>query len=83
LVLNVEDFIEVDITGLDALESARTLAARGIAVALGRGTQDPLVDLEAYGLADTTGRERLYPLPTALAAYQAWLAGPTKRSPDV
>jgi hypothetical protein len=40
LVLNVEDFIEVDITGLDALESARTLAARGIAVALGRGTQD-------------------------------------------
>ena len=77
-VLNVEAIVEVDITGLDALESVRhTLAAKGIVVALARVKQDLLDDLEAYGLADTIGRERLYPtLPTALAAYQAWRARP-------
>jgi sulfate permease, SulP family len=60
------------------LESVRhTLAAKGIVFALARVKQDLLDDLEAYGLADTIGRERLYPtLPTALAAYQAWRARP-------
>jgi SulP family sulfate permease len=73
-VLNVEAIVEVDITGLDALESVRaTLVARGIVVALARVKQDLLDDLEAYGLADSIGRDLLFPtLPTALAAYRAW-----------
>jgi sulfate permease, SulP family len=82
-VLNVEAMVEVDITGLDALEAVRsTLVERGIVVALARVKQDLLDDLEAYGLADSIGREHLYPtLPTALAAYRAWCVahpnGPT------
>lgn len=73
-VLNVEAMVEVDITGLDALEAVRsTLAAEGITVALARVKEDLRDDLEPYGLADSIGRERLYPtLPTAMEAYQAW-----------
>ena len=75
-VLNVEAIVEVDITGLDALESVRsTLDARGVIVALARVKRDLLDDLEAYGLAASIGRDRLFPtLPTAIAAYQAWRA---------
>lgn len=77
-VLNVEAIVEVDITGLDALESVRaTLVERGIVVALARVKQDLLADLEAYGIAETIGREHLYPtLPTALAGYAGWQARP-------
>ncbi|MFE6828444.1 hypothetical protein [Streptomyces sp. NPDC057690] len=36
--------------------------------------QDLLDDLEAYGLADRVGAERIFPtLPTTVAAYHAWL----------
>jgi sulfate permease, SulP family len=75
-LLNVEAIVEVDITGLDALESVRsTLSSRGIIVALARVKQDLLDDLVAYGLADSIGRDLLFPtLPTAMAAYDAWLA---------
>ncbi len=73
-VLNVEAMVEVDITGLDALESLRTtLTGRGIVFALARVKQDLLDDLQAYGLAASIGVDRLFPtLPTAVAAYQAW-----------
>ena len=73
-VLNVEAMVEVDITGLDALEALRsTLAGEGIIVALARVKEDLRDDLEPYGLADSIGRERLYPtLPTAMDAYHAW-----------
>ena len=75
-VLNVEAMVEVDITGLDALDGVRsTLTDQGIVVALARVKQDLLADLKAYGLADSIGPERLFPtLPTAVAAYQNWRA---------
>jgi high affinity sulfate transporter 1 len=73
-VLNAEAIVEVDITGLDALELVRsTLIDRGIVVALARVKQDLLDDLVAYGLADSLGSDLLFPtLPTAVAAYEAW-----------
>jgi MFS superfamily sulfate permease-like transporter len=75
-ILNVEANVEVDITGLDALESVRsTLASKGIIVGLARVKQDLLDDLVPYGLADSIGREFLFPtLPTAMAAYETWRA---------
>jgi SulP family sulfate permease len=75
-VLNVEAMVEVDITGLDALEGVRsTLTDQGIVVALARVKQDLLADLKAYGLADSLGPDRLFPtLPTAVAAYENWRA---------
>ncbi len=75
LVLNVEASVEVDISGLDAVESLRReLAGRGIVLALARVKQDLLDDLQAYGLADSIGQARLFPtLPTAVAGYEAWV----------
>jgi MFS superfamily sulfate permease-like transporter len=66
--------VEVDITGLDAVERLREeLQSRGIVFAMARVKQDLLDDLRAYGLADSIGPDRLFPtLPTALAAYQNW-----------
>ena len=76
LVLNVEASVEVDISGLDALESLRRdLGQRGILLALARVKQDLLDALQAYGLAESIGPERLFPtLPTAVAGYEAWVA---------
>ena len=73
-LLNVEANVEVDITGLDAVERLREeLQSRGIVFAMARVKQDLLDDLRAYGLADSIGPDRLFPtLPTALAAYQNW-----------
>lgn len=73
-VLNAESNVEVDITALEAVEAVRQeLAARGIVFALARVKQDLLVDLEAFGLADAVGRDRIFPtLPTAVAAYHEW-----------
>ena len=73
-LLNVEANIEVDITGLDAVEWLREqLQHRGIVLAMARVKQDLLADLRAYGLADSIGPDRLFPtLPTAVAAYQSW-----------
>jgi high affinity sulfate transporter 1 len=74
-VLNAEANVEVDITALDAVDELRhTLARRGIEFALARVKQDLLDDLEAYGLADSVGEDRIFPtLPTAVTAYRAWL----------
>ncbi len=73
-VLNVEAVIEVDITGLDAMESLRsTLTDSGVVFALARVKQDLLDDLQSYGLAESIGSARLFPtLPTAVAAYESW-----------
>jgi len=73
-ILNVEANVEVDITGLDALEWLRVeLDQRGVVLALARVKQDLLDDLRAFGLAQSIGEERLFPtLPTAVAAYTKW-----------
>ncbi len=73
-VLNVEANVEVDITGLDAVESLRVeLECRGIVLAMARVKQDLLDDLRAFGLAESIGEARLFPtLPTAVAAYETW-----------
>ena len=73
-VLNVEANVEVDITGLDAVEWLRLeLERRGVVFAMARVKQDLLDDLQAYGLAQSIGEDRLLPtLPTAVAAYEAW-----------
>jgi MFS superfamily sulfate permease-like transporter len=84
LLLNVEANVEVDITGLDAVEDLRReLSGRGITLALARVKQDLLDDLEAFGLADSIGRDRLYPtLPTAVEAFEEWsLQHPAPREP--
>lgn len=75
-ILNTEANVEVDITALDAVESLREeLGRRGIVFALARVKQELRDDLDAYGLTEAIGEERIFPtLPTAVAAYQDWLA---------
>ncbi|WP_089103823.1 SulP family inorganic anion transporter [Streptomyces hyaluromycini] len=75
-VLNTEANVEVDITALDAVDALRReLTARGVVFALARVKQDLLDSLEAYGLADAVGHDRIFPtLPTAVTAYREWLA---------
>lgn len=70
-VLNVEAAIEVDLTGLDALEAVRQeLTGRGITLALARVKRELLDQLAADGLADRIGLDRCYPtLPAAVSAY--------------
>ncbi len=77
-VLNVEANMQVDITGLDAVEWLRNaLERRGIVLAMARVKQDLRDDLEAYGLADSIGEAHLFPtLPTAVSAYERWSAEP-------
>jgi len=74
-VLNTEANVEVDITALDAVdELRRELTHRGIVFALARVKQELHDDLEAYGLTDSVGKDRIFPtLPTAVAAYRTWL----------
>ncbi|WP_043652064.1 SulP family inorganic anion transporter [Nocardia thailandica] len=72
-VLNAEANVEVDLTALDAVEQVRAeLAARGIVFAMARVKNDLRDDLDASGLTERIGADRLYPtLPTAIAAYRA------------
>jgi SulP family sulfate permease len=71
-VLNMEANVEVDITGLDAVEHLRRdLRARGIVFALARVKQDLLTQLTAFGLTGEIGSDLIFPtLPTAVAAYR-------------
>ncbi|WP_067537263.1 SulP family inorganic anion transporter [Nocardia crassostreae] len=71
-VLNAEANVEVDLTALDAVEQLRTeLAARDVIFAMARVKQDLRDALQASGLVERIGPDRLYPtLPTALAAYR-------------
>jgi len=73
-ILNTEANVEVDFTALEAVEAVRAeLSRRGIIVGLARVKQDLLDDLQAFGLAQKIGSQRIFPtLPTAVAAYQNW-----------
>jgi high affinity sulfate transporter 1 len=73
-VLNVEANVEVDFTALEALNAVRAeITKQGAEFALARVKQDLLARLQAFGLADKIGEDRLFPtLPTAVQAYQAW-----------
>ncbi|MED7954654.1 SulP family inorganic anion transporter [Streptomyces sp. BE303] len=85
-VLNAEANVEVDITALDSLEALRAeLAGRGVVFALARVKQDLRADLDAYGLTDSVGTDRIFPtLPTAVTAYRVWASGggPGPRTTD-
>ncbi|WP_128381355.1 SulP family inorganic anion transporter [Streptomyces cavernae] len=74
-VLNAEANVEVDITALDAVdELRRELTGRGIEFALARVKQDLKDDLDAYGLTESVGSDRIFPtLPTAVDAFRRWL----------
>ena len=71
LLLNTEANVEVDLTAVDALEDLRgELAGRGIVLALARVKQDLRDDLDAAGLTERVGADRIFmTLPTAVAAY--------------
>ncbi|MFD5086552.1 SulP family inorganic anion transporter [Kitasatospora sp. NPDC058406] len=85
-VLNAEANVEVDITALDSLEALRAeLTGRGVVFALARVKQDLRADLDAYGLTDSVGTDRIFPtLPTAVTAYRVWASGggPGPRTAD-
>ena len=70
-VLNAEANVEVDLTALDAVDELRAeLERRGIVFAMARVKQDMRVMLEAAGLIDKIGEDRIFPtLPTAVDAY--------------
>ncbi len=71
-VLNVEANVEVDFTALEAMEALRSeITDRGAVFALARVKQDLLARLEAFGLIDAIGKDRLFPtLPTAVEAFR-------------
>jgi sulfate permease, SulP family len=76
-VLNAEAVVEVDITAVDALESLRQeLVDKGIVFAMARVKQDLRDQLLPSGLIQRIGEDRIFPtLPTAVEAYDDWLAG--------
>ena len=76
-VLNAEANVEVDLTALDALDQLRTeLTERGIVFAMARVKQDLRDELEAAGLVDKVGEDRIFPtLPTAVEAYRRDISG--------
>jgi MFS superfamily sulfate permease-like transporter len=84
-ILNTEANVEVDFTALEAVEAVRAeLSRRGIIVGLARVKQDLLRDLQAFGLSQKIGEQRIFPtLPTAVAAYQEWARRHPQPGPDV
>jgi len=71
-VLNAEANVEVDLTALDVLDQLRSeLTGRGIVFAMARVKQDLRDSLEAAGLVDKIGEDRIFmTLPTAVEAYR-------------
>ncbi len=71
-VLNAEANVEVDLTALDALDQLRAeLESRGVEFAMARVKQDLRDSLEAAGLVDKIGEDRIFmTLPTAVEAYR-------------
>ena len=71
-VLNAEANVEVDLTALDALGQLRAdLHRRGIVFAMARVKQELREELDAAGLLDKIGEDRIFPtLPTAVEAYR-------------
>jgi SulP family sulfate permease len=72
-LLNAEANIEVDLTGVDALEEVRrVLAERGVVFAMARVKQDLREQLDAAGFIEAVGEDRIFmTLPTAVVAYAA------------
>lgn len=72
-VLSAEANVEVDLTALDAVEQVRAeLTSRGVVFAMARVKQDLRDGLDASGLTDRIGAQRLFPtLPTAVAAFRS------------
>lgn len=75
-LLNAEANVEVDITGLDAMEKVRAMCERrGIVFAVTRVKNDLRILLDRHGIAKRIGEDRIFlTLPTAADAYRAWLA---------
>ncbi|MGW5228822.1 SulP family inorganic anion transporter [Nocardia niigatensis] len=71
-VLNAEANVEVDLTALDAVDQLRAeLDSRDVVFAMARVKKDLRAALDAAGLTERIGADRLFPtLPTALAAYR-------------
>jgi SulP family sulfate permease len=71
-VLNAEANVEVDLTALDALDQLRAdLRKRGIVFGMARVKQDLRDELDAAGLLDKIGEDRIFmTLPTAVEAYR-------------
>jgi SulP family sulfate permease len=71
-VLNAEANVEVDLTALDVLDQLRSeLTGRGIVFAMARVKQDLRDSLDAAGLVDKIGEDRIFmTLPTAVEAYR-------------
>ena len=60
-----------------------TRTSRGIVFAIARVKQDLLDDLQAFGLAQKIGEQRIFPtLPTAVAAYRQWVKEHPQQGPD-
>jgi len=72
-LLNAEANIDVDLTGLDALEEVRSeLARRGVVFAMARVKQELREDLDAAGFTARVGQEHVFmTLPSAVAEYVA------------
>jgi len=77
MLLNMEANVEVDITGLDALERLRSHCERaGVVLALVRVKHEVELDLMRHGVGGRIGPKRIFPtLPTAVLAYQAEQSG--------
>ena len=76
LLINMEGNTEVDITGLDALDTLRAWCEEhDVVVALVRVKRELANQLTAHGVGERIGAERIYPtLPTAVDAFHAWQA---------
>ncbi len=72
LLLNMEAIVQVDITGLDALDQlVRDCQEQGIVVALVRVKLSILRLMNRHGVGARIGEERVFPtLPTAVEAYE-------------
>jgi MFS superfamily sulfate permease-like transporter len=71
-VLNAEANVDMDLTAVDALDQLRRdLEARGIVFAMARVKQDLRELLDAAGLVDKIGENRIFmTLPTAVEAFR-------------
>ena len=71
-LLNMEANVEVDITGLDALERVRRHCEQaGVQMTLVRVTKEIENELMRHGVGGRIGREFMFPtLPTAVAAFE-------------
>jgi SulP family sulfate permease len=75
-LLNAETTTQLDLTAVDALETLRhELADRGIEFAIARAKFEIRESLEAGGILEKVGPDRVFDtLPTAVAAFSVWHA---------